>query len=163
MQIKMADLPGIGKKLSFITAEDNMVVLIIHHSGKRELYFFEDAEADEADFSINLTAVETREMGAQLLGATYQPIDIDTMKTFKKQLVMEWVELKPESPITGKTIGEAQIRNLTGASIVAVVRGEEVIVSPGIDEVLLAGDTLMGAGKSEQMGQFESLCRGEEV
>lgn len=163
MQIKMADLPGIGKKLSFITAEENMVVLIIHHSGKRELYFFEDAEADEADFSINLTAGETREMGAQLLGATYQPIDIDTMKTFKKQLVMEWVELKPQSPITGKTLGEAKIRTRTGVTIVAIVRGEEVIVSPGIDEVLLAGDTLMGAGKSEQMGQFESLCRGEEV
>lgn len=163
MQIKMADLPGIGKKLSFITAEDNMVVLIIHHSGKRELYFFEDAEADEADFSINLTAGETREMGAQLLGATYQPIDIDTMKTFKKQLVMEWVELKPQSPITGKTLGEAKIRTRTGVTIVAIVRGEEVIVSPEIDEVLLAGDTLMGAGKSEQMGQFESLCRGEEV
>lgn len=163
MQIKMADLPGIGKKLSFITAEENMVVLIIHHSGKRELYFFEDAEADEADFSINLTAGETREMGAQLLGATYQPIDIDTMKTFKKQLVMEWVELKPQSPITGKTLGEAKIRTRTGVTIVAIVRGEEVIVSPEIDEVLLAGDTLMGAGKSEQMGQFESLCRGEEV
>lgn len=163
MQIRMADLPGIGKKLSFITAQDNMVVLIIHHSGKRELYFFEDSEADEADFSINLTADETREMGAQLLGATYQPIDIDTMKTFKKQLVMEWVELQPESPITGKTIGEAQIRTRTGASIVAIVRGEDVIVSPGIDEILKPGDTLMGAGKSEQMGQFESLCRGEEV
>jgi TrkA domain protein len=163
MQIRMADLPGIGKKLSFITAQDNMIVLIIHHSGKRELYFFEDSEADEADFSINLTADETREMGAQLLGATYQPIDIDTMKTFKKQLVMEWVELQPESPITGKTIGEAQIRTRTGASIVAIVRGEDVIVSPGIDEILKPGDTLMGAGKSEQMGQFESLCRGEEV
>lgn len=163
MQIKMADLPGIGKKLSFVTAEKNMVVLIIHHSGKRELYFFEDAEADEADFSINLTADETREMGAQLLGATYQPIDIDTMKTFKKQLVMEWVELKPESPITGKTIGEAKIRTRTGASIVAIVRGEDVIVSPGINEILQTGDTLMAAGKSEQMGKFESLCRGEEV
>jgi TrkA domain protein len=163
MHIKMADLPGIGKKLSFITADDNMIVLVIHHSGKRELYFFSDSDADEADFSIDLTADETREMGAQLLGATYQPIDLDTMKIFKKQFVMEWIELKPESPVTGKTIGEAKIRNITGASIVAIVRGEDVIVSPEIHEILQAGDTLMAAGKSEQISAFESLCRGEEV
>lgn len=163
MQIKMADLRGIGKKLSLTTADDNKIVLVIHHSGKRELYFFEDADSDEADFSINLTANETREIGAQLLGATYQPVDIDKMKIFKKQLVMEWVELKSKSPIANKSISESKIRTKTGASIVAIVRGDDVIVSPEVDEVLLPGDTLMAAGKSEQITSFESLCTGEEV
>ncbi len=36
----MADLPGVGKKISFLTAEQQKVVVIIHHSGKRDLYFF---------------------------------------------------------------------------------------------------------------------------
>ncbi len=163
MQIKMADLPGIGKRISLITAEQSMMVIIVHHSGKRELYFFEDAEADEADFKLNLTGDETREMGAQLLGATYQPVDLDTMKIFKKQIVMEWVELKKSSPIIGKTLGESQIRKITGASIIGVVRGDNVIVSPEIDFVFQADDTLMAVGKSDQIGAFESLCAGEEV
>lgn len=163
MQIKMADLPGIGKRISLITAAHSMIVLIIHHSGKRELYFFEDASADEADFSLDLTAAETRELGAQLLGATYQPVDLDMMKTLKKQVVIEWIELKPESPLVGKNIEQAQIRTLTGASVIAIVRGEDAIVSPEIDVVLEAGDTLMAAGKREQISAFEALCQGEEV
>lgn len=161
MQVKMADLPGIGKKMSFITAENKMMVLIIHHSGKRDLFFFEDADADEADFNIELSADETREMGAQLLGATYQPVDIDTMKTFQKQVVMEWVELKPKSPLNGQTIEEARIRTRTGASVIAIVRGEDMIVSPEANEKLYENDTIMAIGKSDQIKEFEALCRGE--
>lgn len=163
MQIKMADLPGIGKKLSFITAEHKKLVLIIHHSGKRELYFFNDADEDEADFSMDLTSSDTRELAAQLLGATYQPVDLDTMKVMKNKLVMEWVDLTKHSPITGQTIKEAQVRKRTGATIIAIVRGDDLIVSPEVDAQLKEGDTLMAAGKSEQIQAFEALCRGEEA
>jgi deoxyribodipyrimidine photolyase len=38
-----------GKKISFLTAEQQKVVVIIHHSGKRDLYFFQDTDEDEAD------------------------------------------------------------------------------------------------------------------
>lgn len=162
MQIKVADLPGIGKKMSFITAEQSKIVLIIHHTGKRELYFFQDADEDEADFSIDLTANETRELGAQLLGATYQPVDADQMKVFKNQFVMEWVELKKNSPLVGQSIRSAQVRNKTGATIVGIIKGDDVIVSPDIDTALELGDILMAAGKSEQISSFEALCEGKE-
>ncbi|UOE93257.1 MULTISPECIES: cation:proton antiporter regulatory subunit [Bacillaceae] len=163
MKVKAADLPGIGKKMSFITAEGSMLVLIIHHTGKRELYFFQDADDDEADFSINLTADETREFGAQLLGAVFQPVDADKMVLFKSQIVMEWLELKAESPIAEKTIGESEIRKRTGVSIVGIFRDNEVIASPEVNETLKAGDTLMAIGKSEQIQAFESLCNGKAV
>ncbi len=39
MEVKMADLPGVGKKISFQTVEENKIVVIVHHSGKRDLYF----------------------------------------------------------------------------------------------------------------------------
>ena len=86
MEVKMADLPGAGKKISFQTAEKRKVVLITHHSGKRDLYFFQDTDEDEADYFLTLTSDETREMGAQL--------------------VMEWIKLTAES----------QIRTHTGAA-----------------------------------------------
>lgn len=161
MNVKMADLPGIGKKMSFITAAGNMMVLIIHHTGKRELYFFEDPDDDEADFSIKLTADETREFGAQLLGAVFQPVNSDTMKLFKSQIVMEWVELKEGSPLAGKTIGENEIRKKTGVSIVGVFRGDDVIASPEPSEKLELGDTIMAIGKSEQIKDFERISSGE--
>lgn len=161
MQVKMADLPGIGKKISIITAENSMVCLIVHHTGKRELYFFEDADDDEANFSINLTADETRELGAQLLGAVFQPIDTDKMKLFKSQIVTEWVELKKESEFAGKTIGQSEIRKRTGVSIVGIFRKDNVVASPDVHEMLHTGDTLMAIGKSEQISLFEEMCEGK--
>lgn len=162
MQVSMCELPGIGKKISLTTAEGNKIAIVVHHSGKRELYFFHDKDEDEADYYIDLTADETRELGAQLLGATYQPVDQEKMKVFQKQLLMEWVELKPQSPFANKPISESRIRTLTGASIIAILRGEDMIVSPDISEVLRPGDTLMAAGKSDQINLFEALCNGQE-
>ncbi|WP_088103641.1 cation:proton antiporter regulatory subunit [Halalkalibacter urbisdiaboli] len=163
MNVKMADLPGIGKKISFLTAEGSMICLIVHHTGKRELYFFKDADDDEADFSMDLTGDETRELGAQLLGAVFQPVDNDKMKIFRSQIVMEWVEIKKESPVVGKTLEESEIRKRTGVSVVGIFRKGEVIASPEADQKLEVGDTIMAIGKSEQIDEFERLCEGEAV
>lgn len=162
MEVKMADLPGVGKKISFQTAEDNKIVVIVHHSGKRDLYFFQDADEDEADYFLTLTSEETRELGAQLLGATYQPVDDEKMEIFQKQLVMEWIKLTPESPFVDKPIAESRIRSHTGASIIAVMHGDDMTVSPDIDFVLTAGDTVMAAGKRDQIRRFEELATGKK-
>lgn len=157
MKVRVADLPGIGKKMSLVTAEGSMIVLVIHHSGKRELYFFSDPDDDEADFSVNLSAEETRELGAQLLGAVFQPIDSDKMKIFKRQIVMEWLELKEDSPLVNKTIGENHIRKRMGVTIIGIFRDSEVISSPEADQMLYLGDTLMVCGKREQIRNFEQF------
>lgn len=160
MQFKTTELPGIGKKLSFVTAEGNMVVLVVHHSGKREMYFFEDPDQDEADFSISLTSDETRELGAQLLGAIYQPVDMDKMKIFKKQIIIEWIEVKKGSSLIGKSIGESKIRTKTGASIIGIVKGEDNIAVPDVDVKLHEADVLMVCGKQAQIEKLTKLCGG---
>jgi TrkA domain protein len=161
MEVKMADLPGVGKKISFQTADEHKIVVIIHHSGKRDLYFFQDADEDEADYFLSLTSEETRELGAQLLGATYQPVDDEKMEIFQKQLVMEWIKLTPESPFVDKQIAESRIRTHTGASIIAVTQGDDMTVSPDVDFVLKAGDTVMAAGKRNQIRRFQALALGK--
>ncbi|KMJ56974.1 potassium transporter TrkA [Bacillus sp. LL01] len=163
MQFKTTELPGIGKKISFITAEGNMVVLVVHHSGKREMYFFDDPDGDEADFSISMTSDETRELGAQLLGAMYQPVDMDKMKMFKKQIIIEWVDVKKGSSLVGKTIGQSQIRTKTGASIIGIVKGEDNIAVPDIDVILHEGDVLMICGKQAQISKLTKLCEGGDA
>ncbi len=157
----MADLPGVGKKISFDTAENQKIVIIIHHSGKRDLYFFQDKEEDEADYFLSLTPEETREMGAQLLGVAYHPVEDDEMKILQNQLVMEWIKITPESPFVDKQIAESKIRTHTGASIIALMHGDDVVVSPDIDVVIKAGDTVMVAGKRDQIRRFDSMARGE--
>ncbi|MDY0371218.1 MAG: cation:proton antiporter regulatory subunit [Sphaerochaetaceae bacterium] len=161
VEVKMADLPGVGKKISFKTVEDQKIVIVIHHSGKRDLYFFQDSNEDEADYFLTLTPEETREMGAQLLGVAYHPVDDDEMKILQNQLVMEWIELTPESPFVDKQIAESQIRTHTGASVIAVMHKDDIIVSPDIDTVLRTGDTVMAAGKRDQIRRFDAMAKGE--
>ncbi|MFG6148177.1 cation:proton antiporter regulatory subunit [Halobacillus sp. B23F22_1] len=162
MNISISQLPGIGQKISLKTAEDSMLVLIVHHTGKRELYFFDDSESEEADFAMDLTSDETRELGAQLLGATYQPVNADQLKMFKNQIVIDWIELKPKSPLVYKTIEESEVRNLTGVTIIGIIKGDETIAIPEADTKLQPGDVIMSIGKQDQIDSMIALCNGGE-
>ncbi len=162
MNISISQLPGIGQKISLKTAEESMLVLIVHHTGKRELYFFDDKDSEEADFAMDLTSDETRELGAQLLGATYQPVNADQLKIFKNQIVIDWIELKPGSPLVHKTIEESEVRNLTGVTIIGIVKGDETIAIPDADTKLQPGDVIMSIGKQDQIDSMTSLCNGGE-
>lgn len=162
MNVKTTRLPGIGQKISIITAENDMIVIIVHHNGKRGLYFFDDADDDQPDFSITLNSDETREIGAQLLGAIYQPADAAKMKMFHHQINIEWLDLAEASQLAHKTIAESRVRELTGASVVGLVKGDEVIAAPEADAIMEPGDTLICIGKQEQNDQLALLCSGEE-
>ncbi|MCP3028279.1 cation:proton antiporter regulatory subunit [Halobacillus sp. A5] len=162
MNISISQLPGIGQKISLKTAEESMLVLIVHHTGKRELYFFDDQDSEEADFAMDLTSDETRELGAQLLGATYQPVNADQLKMFKNQIVIDWIELKPSSPIVYKTIEESEVRNLTGVTIIGIIKGDETIAIPEADTKLQPGDVIMSIGKQDQIDSMIALCNGGE-
>ncbi len=73
---------------------------------------------------------------------------------------MEWIKLTPESPFIDKQIAESKIRTHTGASVIAVMRDDDITVSPDADLVLKAGDTVMAAGKRDQIRRFEQMAKG---
>lgn len=132
--------------------------MIIHHTGKKELYVFTKPDADEADFVVVLTNEEARELAAELLGVTYQPVPFDKVQAFRKEIVLEWLEVNPGSPLAGKSIKESQIGGRTGVSILGIIRDDEVIASPAADELIRVGDILISAGKAEQIASLEELC-----
>ena len=82
---------------------------------------------------------------------------------FKNQIMIEWVEVSPGSPLVQKTIAESQVCTKTGASIIGIVKGKDVIAVPDINVVINPGDTLMIVGKRDQMSALEALGRGEET
>ncbi|WP_164668271.1 cation:proton antiporter regulatory subunit [Virgibacillus doumboii] len=162
MDISVSQLPGIGQKISLKTADEDMLVVIVHHTGKRELYFFDNADSDEADFAMDLTPDETREIAAQLLGATYQPVGIDKMRMFKRQIIIDYISLEENSSLANKTIEESDVRNKTGATIIGIVHGDDVTAIPETDTTLKPGDILMCVGKEEQIATLSKICKGEE-
>lgn len=70
---------------------------------------------------------------------------------------VRWIELPLESPLTGRTIGETEIRTHTGASVVAILRGDRLIPNPSTDQRLRAGDFLAILGDDVELHQFERL------
>ena len=159
MKIKTGDLPGIGKRYSFETAEGENLVVILHQSGQREIYHFAGSDEDEPDFTIRLNDEEARQLGTILLGVDYQPVADDRVELLLKTIRIEWVQVLPESELANKKIIDSRVRTKTGATIIGIQRGENMIGSPDINEVILPGDVLMVIGNREQTKSLESLCK----
>ena len=82
------------------------------------------------------------------------------LRRASRMIETDWTELSPESSLADRTIGELRVREETGASLVAVVRGEEVLTNPGPDLVLRAGDTVSVLGTADQRAAFLKLAGG---
>lgn len=82
---------------------------------------------------------------------------------------VEWVRLPEISSrdngdsdkdvFLGRTIGDLRVRRETGASVLAVVRGEKVIPNPGADLRLEPGDAVGVLGTPEQRTAFREMMR----
>lgn len=74
----------------------------------------------------------------------------------------EVYRLAPESSAVGRTIGELDLRRSTGATILAVVRGERPALSPGPDTELAAGDCLVLVGSHAEIDRAFQLLDAAE-
>ncbi|MGC9119906.1 MAG: cation:proton antiporter regulatory subunit [Sulfurihydrogenibium sp.] len=154
MLFKETDLPGIGKKFSVITGNKEKVAVIIHFSGKREIYFFDKNDFDEPACAFSLNEDEAAQLGSILMGTYFKPEAQDEKEMFMKNLVIEWVNVDSGSCMVNKSIKELEIRKRTGTSVIAIIRNNETITNPSPDEIIKVGDTLVLVGNKEQIKRF---------
>lgn len=159
MNVQEHDLPGVGKKFALTTNDDDRMTLIIHNTGHRELYFFERGE-DFPAYALRLEDAEARKFGALMGGAYFQPAVAESMEMVLGQLSVEWLPLPDGSPLADKSLAETRMREVTGASIIAILRGGEARPNPQPDEVLRGGDTLMVVGSRDQVRRASDAVRG---
>ena len=69
----------------------------------------------------------------------------------ENEFAMERLRMMPASPLAGKTLAEAQLRETYGANIVTIERGEKIIDLPGKDDILMPADVLTVIGTEEQV------------
>ncbi len=161
MFVKEGELPGIGKKYSMKTENGDTIVVVIHYTGKREIYYFED-DSEEPTAVIELTDEEARTLGTILVGALFQPTsDEEKIGFLMKHLVFEWVKVPENSFLSGKTIKDLDIRKKFGVIVVAVIRDENVIVSPSPLFKIEPGDTLVVVGTLDNVKRFVKEVEGE--
>ncbi len=95
------------------------------------------------------------------------------LRRASRAIEVEWVRLPdgagphgngPEDEVIagvgllGRTIGDLGVRSETGASVLAVVRGDEVIPNPGADLALGFGDAVGIVGTPEQRAAFRAIA-----
>ena len=73
-----------------------------------------------------------------------------------------WYALPADSPLTGMTLEEADLRYLTGVSLMAIKRANgQKVDYPNAKTVLEKGDRLLLVGEAEELAAFEELAEGE--
>jgi len=156
MPITESDLPGVGKKFEIELKSGEMIV-VIHNTGKRELFYRPEPDADSEkmfEFDDDLA----RTIGSIIEGAHFQPIQSESRETtLPGGILLEWYELPPGSPLVGETLESADIGNKSGLTVVAIQRGDAVVDSPDADTTLCEGDTLIGVGTRENCTAFEAM------
>jgi CPA2 family monovalent cation:H+ antiporter-2 len=73
------------------------------------------------------------------------------------------IELRPENAVVGKTLAEIQLRGLTGATVLAIRRGDESVVVPSGHARLQAGDVLAVAGTHDAVAAAKELLAAEST
>ncbi|MEO0139837.1 MAG: cation:proton antiporter regulatory subunit [candidate division WOR-3 bacterium] len=158
MKVRETDLPGVGKRYTLELQSGWEITLIIHNTGRREIYIIEPEE-EEPKCVLSLTEDEAKDLGFLLAGTTYQSVSPERMEFIMKEMVMEWVKVGKNSNLVNKTLVNAQIRERTGTSILAILRGKDMIVNPDPHKtVIKEGDILVVVGTREQINNFLKYC-----
>ena len=79
-------------------------------------------------------------------------------RTQEHRFDLQWVVLAENSALAGKSIGEAKIRQTTGASVVSVIRGDKMTANPGADFPLQKGDLVAVIGTCDARQTFLDLA-----
>ena len=155
LEVRETRLPGVGTKFTLRTHRGEKLSSVVHVDGMREIYHY--ADADEAPHVITLNDEESRQLAAILGGVVYRPQLVKDLEVALKDLVMEWIELPPTSPLVGLTVATCRIRSTTGATIVAILRDSGYLATPHPDEVLRADDTLVVIGRPSSFDEINRL------
>lgn len=83
------------------------------------------------------------------------------LRSAEMQFDLAWVKVHGEGPLAGHSIGEARIREKTGALIVAVLREGTLEPTPTPSFRLEAGDMLAVVGTEQAQRSLRARARGE--
>jgi TrkA domain protein len=152
-------LPGIGSKFTFRLDAGGRLAIILHNDGKRELYFFRQAD-EEPRAVITLDDEEARQLGAVIGGAYERPQIVEDLEMALGELQIEWIAVPDDSPSIGKTLAECGFRAKAGITIIAILREPEPITGAQPTDTVERGDTLVTVGKAGQYPEFRRLLSG---
>ncbi len=159
MEVTEILLPGVGVRYEFQTVSGERVGVVAKRDGEFDFVRYGRRDPDAAETLLTLTRDEADTL-ADILGA---PRIVERFADLTREipgLVSATIDLPVGSRFDGLPLGDTRCRTLTGASIVAVVRGDDVIASPAPDEVLRGGDSLVVVGTTSGIEGVRRILLG---
>ncbi|HEY0457885.1 MAG TPA: cation:proton antiporter [Pyrinomonadaceae bacterium] len=103
-----------------------------------------------------------RRQGYEMLRSpSIQRVEMSNLNAALQAATTETVKLAETSQAVGKNLGELNLRNATGATLIAVVRGDETKIGPGANYKLEEKDVLILFGKPEKIEQAVKILQPE--
>ncbi len=105
-----------------------------------------------------------RRQGYEMLRSpSIQRIEMSNLNAALHAAATENIKLSRDSPVVGKTLGELDLRGKTGATLIAVVRGDDTKIGPGASYKLQEDDILILFGKPENIERAIKLLQPDEL
>ncbi|WP_248895806.1 cation:proton antiporter regulatory subunit [Haloplanus halobius] len=156
MTVRETDIPGVGRKFELDLSGDTTVTAVVHHDGRCELYRRDSADAD-GEKILDLSSDQANKLGSILEGAYFESVSTAELTVPLGDAIIEWVEVGRDATQAGKTLGETDLRQATGATVIAIQRGEETVPNPAAEFELAAGDLLVAVGTREEQQALREL------
>ncbi len=74
----------------------------------------------------------------------------------ENDFAMERLRMTPSSPLAGRTLAQGRLRDVYGANIVTIERGDKIIDMPTKDEIMMPSDVLTVIGTEEQVAAIRA-------
>lgn len=145
MELFEVPLPGIGVRYEFTTEAGDAASVVVRRDGRREVALYDRDDPDRCAGTIRLSLDEAAAL-VELLGGSKVTERLSDLRHEVEGLSIEWVTVPESGGLAGQTIGSAQVRTRSGASVVAVLRGEESIPGPGPEFRFAGGDIALVIG-----------------
>lgn len=160
MSVEESDLPGVGKMYKVSLDENRRLEIVIHNTGKREVYLREDPEEDSEKL-FELSDKLARTVGTILDGSYFQPVTTEDMKTkLDQDSVLEWVDVCDGSPAAGKRIADLDELKKVDVSIIAIRRNGKTLTNLSPDTKIEEGDELIVVESERGHDTLAELCEG---
>ena len=153
-------LPGVGVRYEMRCSSGQLLGIVVQRDGGAEISVYDRRDPNRAEGIFRLNPEEADAV-AEVLGAPRLTQRFADLSREVPGLESGRLVVAPGSPFDGRPLGDTRARTLTGCSIVALVRGAEVVPSPGPEDVLRGGDVLVVIGSGSALAQLERHLAGQ--
>jgi TrkA domain protein len=155
-------LPGVGVRYELRTRSGQTLGIVVQREGSAEVAVYDRRDPDRALGVLRLEPDEVDAV-AEVLGASRLTQRFADLSREVPGLESARFPVVEGSPFAGRTLGDTRARTLTGCSIVAIVRGADVVPSPAPGDRLLAGDVLVAIGSATGLAELDRRLSGRSA